>query len=94
MKHNEESRLYEADEGKMFVRTADDKIIGDGICLGDNDNISNYEEREFTDEQREQFFKDIGMKDPKKRAEKAQKQQHKQRTQFIKFAKDNIKKES
>ena len=52
MKHNENSRLYEADDGKMLVRTSDGKVIGDGICLGDNDDIGNYEEREFTEEQR------------------------------------------
>ena len=66
MKHKENSRLYEADDGKMLVRKADDKVIGDGVCLGDNDDISNYEECEFTEEQRAQFFKDIGMEDPKK----------------------------
>ena len=67
MRHNENSRMYEADDGKMLVRVSDSKVIGDGICLGDNDDISNYEEREFTDEQRAQFFKDIGMEDPKKK---------------------------
>lgn len=66
MKHNENSRLYEADDGKMLVRVSDGNVIGDGVCLGDDDDISNYEEHEFTDEQREQFFKDIGMEDPKK----------------------------
>lgn len=70
MKHNENSRMYKADNGKMLVRVSDGKIIGDGICLGDNDNISNYKEREFTEEQRAQFFKDIGVEDPKKLREK------------------------
>lgn len=74
MKHNENTRLYEADDGKMLVRKFDGKVVGDGICLGDSDDISNYEEREFTEEQRAQFFKNIGMKDPKKRREKAQRQ--------------------
>lgn len=69
MKHNENSRMYEADDGKMLVRVSDGKVIGDGICLGDNDDISNYEEREFTDERRAQFFKDISIEDPKKRRE-------------------------
>lgn len=70
MKHREISRTYEADDGKMLVRVSDGKVVGDGICLGDNDDIGNYEEREFTEEQRAQFFKDIGMEDPKKRREK------------------------
>ena len=73
MKHNENSRLYEADDGKMFVRKSDGKTMGDGVCLGDSDDISNYEEREFTEEQRAQFFAEIGMEDPKKRTEEAQK---------------------
>ena len=93
MKHSENSRLYEANDGKMLVRVSDGKVIGDGICLGDDDDISNYEEREFTDEQRAQFFKDIGAEDPKKRAEKAQRQLHEKHVQF-KSAKDNAKKES
>ena len=66
MKHKENSRMYKADDGKMLVKVSDGKVIGDGICLGDNDDISNYEEREFTEEERAQFFKDIGREDPKK----------------------------
>lgn len=93
MKHNENSRMYEAADDKMLVRVSDGKVIGDGICLGDNDNIGNYEEREFTDQQREQFFKDIGMEDPKKRREKAQRQQRERRKLFM-IAKKNIEKES
>lgn len=93
MKHNENSRMYEADDSKMLVRISDGKVIGDGICLGDNDDISNYEEREFNDEQRAQFFKDIGMEDPKKRMDKAQRQQHEWRKSFM-VMKENAKKES
>ena len=77
MKHSENSRMYEADDGKMLVRKSDGKVIGDGICLGDNDDIGNYEEREFNDEQRAQFFKDIGMEDPKKCIEKARRRRRK-----------------
>lgn len=95
MKHSENSRMYKADDGKMLVRVSDGKVIGDGICLGDNDDISNYEEREFTKEQRVQFFKDIGMEDPKKRREKNVHKNElvKKHVQF-KSAKDNAKKES
>ena len=93
MKHNENSRTYEADDGKMLVRKSDGKVIGDGICLGDNDDISNYEERKFDDEQRAQFFKDIGMEDPKKRRENAQRLHSEKLAQF-KFVKSNAKKES
>lgn len=93
MKHRENSRIYEADDGKMLARKSDGKIIGDGICLGDSDDISNYEEREFTEEQRAQFFKDVGMEDPKKRREKPQRQLREKRGQF-KFVKGNAEKES
>lgn len=93
MKHREISRTYEADDGKMLVRVSDGKVIGDGICLGDNDDIGNYEEREFTEEQRAQFFKDIGVEDPKKRREKVQKQQREKRKLFM-ISKENTKKES
>lgn len=76
MKHVENSKMYEADDGKMLVRKYDNKIIGDGICLGDNDDISNYDEYEFTPGQRAQFFKDIGMEDPKKRKSNAYKDKY------------------
>lgn len=73
MKHRDNTRFYEADIGKMIVRKSDSVVMGDGICLGDSDDISNYEEREFTDEQRAAFFKGIGMEDPKKRISDAAK---------------------
>ena len=37
-------RLYLCDEGKVFIHKADGFIMGDGIDLGDNDSIDNYEE--------------------------------------------------
>jgi len=37
-------RLYLCDEGKVFIRKEDGFIMGDGIDLGDNDSIDNYEE--------------------------------------------------
>ena len=76
MKHNENSRLYEADDGKMLIRKSNSFIMGDGICLGVDDDISNYEERVFTEEQRAQFFKDIGIEDPKKHKGKSHKHEH------------------
>ena len=95
MKHNENSRMYKADDGKMIVRVSDGKVIGDGICLGDSDDIGNYEEREFTEEQRAQFFKDIGMEDPKKRREKnARKHELVKKHMSFKFVKKDKKKES
>lgn len=95
MKHRENSRTYEADDGKMLVRVSDGKVIGDWICIGDNDDIGNYEEREFTDEQWEQIFKDIGMEDPKKRREKnAHQHELVKKHMSFKLVKKDEKKES
>ena len=52
---------YYAEEGCLIVRKSDDFIMGDGICLGTQDTIDNYEEREFTKEEIEEFFRSIGM---------------------------------
>lgn len=67
MIHKENSSLYKADDGKMLVRKSDGKIMGDGVSLGRNDSIDNYEEREFTDEERAAFWKSIGRPDPRTR---------------------------
>ena len=66
MTHRENSSLYLADDGKMFVRKADNFIMGDGIDIGINDSIENYEEKAFTEEEISHFWKSIGMEDPKK----------------------------
>lgn len=65
MKHRENSRMYEAEEGKFVVRISDGKIMGDDICLGDFDSIDNYREEPYTKESRKEFFASIGMRDPK-----------------------------
>ena len=66
MTHRENSSLYLADDGKMFVRKPDNFIMGDGIDIGINDSIENYEEKAFTEEEISRFWKSIGMEDPKK----------------------------
>ena len=66
MIHINGTSFYEADDGKMLVRKSDGSIMGDGIDLGINDTIENYEERAFTDEERAAFWESIGMDDPKK----------------------------
>lgn len=66
MRHEDGTNLYEADDGKMLVRKSDGKIMGDGVDLGVDDSIDNYEEREFTEEERAAFWESIGMDDPKK----------------------------
>lgn len=40
----ENNRLYICDEGKVFRRKKDKVIMGEGLDLGDNDSIDNYEE--------------------------------------------------
>lgn len=66
MRHDDGTNLYEADDGKMLVRRSDGAIMGDGVDLGINDTIANYEERTFTEEERAAFWESIGMDDPKK----------------------------
>ena len=53
--------LYKAGEGKLIVRKADDFIMGDIIDLGSEDNIDNYEEREFSKEEIKAFFESVGI---------------------------------
>lgn len=67
MTHQDGTSLYKADDGKMIVRKSDGFIMGDSIDLGISDSIDNYEEREFTEEERAAFWESIGMEDPKKR---------------------------
>lgn len=66
MKHEENTSIYEADDGKMFIRISDGFLMGDSIDLGLSDSIDNYEERTLTEEERAAFWESIGMDDPKK----------------------------
>jgi len=59
MTHAENSNLYRADEGRLFVRKSDGFVMGDGIDLGVADSIDNYEEREFTPEEIEAFLESV-----------------------------------
>lgn len=69
MIHKDNTNLYKADEGKMFVRKSDGFIMGNGIDLGKNDSIDNYEEREFSDEEIDEFYKKIGIHRPVRKPE-------------------------
>ena len=40
----ENNKLYLCDEGKVFVRKSDGFVMGNGLDLGINDSIDNYEE--------------------------------------------------
>ena len=50
MRHEENSNLYLADEGKTIARKADGFVMGTGIDLGVDDSIDNYEEIDLTEE--------------------------------------------
>lgn len=58
---NYENNLYKAEKGKLIVRKEDNFIMGPAIDLGSNDDINNYEEREFTEEEIKEFFKSINV---------------------------------
>ena len=53
-----EGNIYNADYGKLLIRTADDFIMGTGLDLGDNDSIDNYYERVCTEEEMEKYWKE------------------------------------
>ena len=53
--------IYKADEGKLIVRKIDDFIMGDAIDLGSADNIDNYEERAFSEEEINAFWESLSI---------------------------------
>ena len=57
----QEGNIYTAEEGKLIVRKLDDFIMGPDIDLGSADSIDNYEERDFTKEEIEEFFKSVSL---------------------------------
>lgn len=50
-----ENNIIIADTGKILYRISDDTIMGPDIILGEDDNISNYAERELTTEEKEKY---------------------------------------
>ena len=50
-----------ADEGCFIVRKSDQKIMGEAIDLGSDDNIENYEDQAFTEESRRDFYASFGI---------------------------------
>ena len=58
----QENNIYTAAEGKLIVRIEDDFIMGPDIDLGTDDDITNYEEREFTKEEIRKFYENLGIK--------------------------------
>lgn len=61
MKHIENTSRYKAEEGCFIVRKADGFIMGEDIDLGSADSIDNYEDKEYTEEEYNEFYKSIGM---------------------------------
>lgn len=54
-------RNYIAEDGMFIIRKEDDFIMGWEICLGDNDVIDNYYEREYDDEEYYKFCIDYDI---------------------------------
>lgn len=61
MKHIENSSIYEAAENCLIVRKADGFIMGDTIDLGSSDDIENYEDKEFSEEEINNFYESLGI---------------------------------
>ena len=47
---------YKADEGCFIVRKVDDFVMGENICLGDNDSSENYYDKKYSQEEYEEFY--------------------------------------
>lgn len=61
MEHIENTSIYKADEGCFIVRKADGFIMGEDIDLGSSDSIDNYEDKEYTDEEYNEFYESLGI---------------------------------
>lgn len=58
MKKIDEYR-YKAEEGKFIIRKSDNVIMGEDICLGDEDTIDNYKEKVYTKKAYKEFYEKI-----------------------------------
>ena len=47
---------YSANEGCFIIRTADNYVMGEEICIGSNDSIDNYHDEEYTENGRKLFY--------------------------------------
>ena len=56
----EDNVNYFAEKGKLILRTEDNFVMGDSICLGDADSIDNYYEDDCNEEGYTAFFASIG----------------------------------
>ena len=55
--------------GYVFIRKADERLMGHGICLAKNDTIENYEQRECTAEEMAIFYPEKQVRKPHSKAE-------------------------
>jgi hypothetical protein len=57
----QENNMYYADgEKNLIVRKKDQFIMGPAVFLGETDQIENYEEKSFSDEELRAFYESIG----------------------------------
>ena len=56
----ENNMYYAEDEKSLIVRKKDQFIMGPNIDLGETDQIENYEEKSFSDEELRAFYESIG----------------------------------
>ena len=58
----QQGNIYTADNGKMIVRKEDNFVMGESIDLGSDDNINNYTEKAFTEEEIARMRADVKAK--------------------------------
>lgn len=56
----ENNMYYAEDEKSLIVRKKDQFIMGPNIDLGETDQIENYKEKSFSDEELRAFYESIG----------------------------------
>lgn len=68
-----DNRNYLTDEGKIFQHKDTKKIMGWGLCLGNNDSIDNYDEIDCPEEYKGNQDYDNTVKEEEKKASKLRK---------------------
>ena len=74
MTYDRINRIYRADDGKLFVRKADERVFGQELQLGAGDVIGNFEERAFTPDEIAAVKKRNPRRSPAKKADEEQPQ--------------------
>ena len=55
------NNIYTADEGKWFIRKSDSFIMGESLDMGIYDNIENYDEVTYTEEEYNEFCENYNI---------------------------------